>query len=444
MKVKSNGRPRSFKVSADGEGLVSHAGSALVAEVADRVGMTKGLSEAIDARTQRKARHNRGKALLDIAVAIVDGADCLKDVDALHGQLGLFGEVASNSTLDRILSSLDEEDLDCIRKARRDARACAWAAGARPERVILDVDATPIESYSEKEKAAGHYKGGFGFNPLLVYLDETEEVLAGDLRPGNASPGKAEDHVKVLQDALAQLPQNALDGEILLRSDSAGLSHDFVRALAEAGIRYSIGMGLTEPIREAIRSAPEGSWSAAVTQEGGERQGAHVCELSIDLTRTAWPCGIRAICRRERPHPGAQLSFTDEDGWRFQVFVTDQDGEVEELERLHRAHARVEDRIRCAKQMGLGALPSHSFRKNKAWFELSLLAQDLVAWTKALALEGKARLYEPKRLRYRLLHIAACICETARQANLKFQATWPWAAELVAAFERLRALPAPA
>ena len=137
--------------------------------------------------------------------------------------------------------------------------------------MILDFDATPIDAHSEKEQAAGHYKGGFGFNPLLVSCGR--EVLAGILRPGNAGANNAEDHLKLLDLALEQLPQSALDGEILARSDSAGASHDFADALPRDRIRFSLGYPLTEPVREALLALPRIGWQPAVNQDGEPREG---------------------------------------------------------------------------------------------------------------------------------------------------------------------------
>src|SRR5207248_3351471 len=196
-----------------------------------------------------------------------------------------------------------------VRAARAAARARTWATGAAPERVILDFDATPIDVHSEKEQAAGHYKGGFGFNPLLV--TSGREVLAGILRPGNAGANNAEDHIEALDLALGQLPQSALDGEILARSDSAGASHDLADACRETGIRFSVGYPIGEPVREALLSLEQSAWRPAQDQDGEPRDGAWVTELTGKVNLPDWPEGTRLICRRERPHPGAQLAFTD-------------------------------------------------------------------------------------------------------------------------------------
>jgi Transposase DDE domain group 1 len=325
---------------------------------------------------------------------------------------------------------------------RAAARARAWAAGAQPERVIVDFDATPIVVHSEKEQAAGHYKGGFGFNPLIASCGR--EILAGILRPGNAGANNAEDHLALLDLALEQLPQSALDGEILARSDSAGASHDLADACRECVIRFSFGYPLTEPVRDVLLALPESAWQPAVDQDRQPRDGAWVTELSDQVTLPDWPEGTRLICRRERPHPGAQLSFTDLDGHRFQCFITDQtDPDIAALEALHRQHSVIEDRVKTLKTTGAGYLPFHSFQANAAWFELALIAHDVMIWTQLLCLEGEHRICEAKRLRYRILHVAGHLTRHARRHTLHLPADWPWAQAILHAFARLQALPAP-
>jgi Transposase DDE domain group 1 len=373
---------------------------------------------------------------------LADGGRCVSDLAALGGQSSLFGEVASVSTARRVVLSVGEGELAAIRVARARARGRAWAMGAAPERVILDFDATPIEVHSEKEHAAGHYKGGFGFNPLLVSCGR--EVLAGILRPGNAGANNAEDHLKLLDLALEQLPQTALEGEILARSDSAGASHDLADACRETQIRFSFGYPLTEPVREALMSVGRSAWSPAIDQDGQERDGAWVTELTGQVNLPDWPEGTRLICRRERPHPGAQLSFTDLDGHRFQCFITDQtDQDIAALEATHRQHAQVEDRVKTLKATGASYLPFHSFDANAAWFELALCAHDVMVWTQLLCLEDEHRICEPKRLRYRILHVAGHLTRHARRHTLHLPADWPWAGAILHAFSRLRALSAP-
>ncbi len=365
----------------------------------------------------------------------------MSDLVASGSQPPLFGDVASISTARRVLCSVGALELDRLRAARAQARARAWAAGAVPAEVILDFDATPITAHSDKELAAGHYKGGFGFHPLLASCGR--EVLAAILRPGNAGANNADDHLAVFELALEQLPPEALDGPILARSDAAGASHALADACCETGVCFSFGYAIDERIRAAILALPERAWRPAINNDGQPREGAWVAELTGQVSLDAWPPGSRLIVRRERPHPGAQLSFTDVDGHRFQCFLTDQpDTDLAALEARHRAHAIVEDRVRELKSMGLANLPFSAFAPNQAWLEAALVAHDLAVWTQLLLFDGEHRICEPKRLRYRLLHVAGKLTRHARRLTLHLPADWPWSAAIARAFKRLAALPA--
>jgi Transposase DDE domain group 1 len=442
VKVMGRWCVKTVDVRADGTGLCSRAGTSLLALVADRVGLTEGLCGALVGTRERRGGHDPGRVFCDLAVMLADGGRCVSDLAALAGQESLFGEVASVSTGRRVVQSVGADELAGVRAARARARAHAWAAGAAPERVILDFDATPIAVHSEKEQAAGHYKGAFGFNPLIASCGR--EILAGILRPGNAGANNAEDHLALLDLALEQLPQSALDGEILARSDSAGASHDLADACRECDIRFSFGYPLTEPVQEALIALPESAWEPALDQDGQPRNGAWVTDLTGQVNLPDWPKDTRLICRRERPHPGAQLSFSDLDGHRFQCFITDQtEPDIAALEALHRQHAVVEDRVKALKATGASHLPFHSFDANATWFELALCAHDVMVWTQLLCLAGEHRISEPKRLRYRVLHVAGRLTRHARRSTLHLPADWPWADAILHAFKRLQTLPTP-
>ncbi len=443
MSVTDYGRVTKVGIAADGEGLVSRAGTALVAELADRLGLTMALSHGLADTRERPGGHDPGRVLRDLALTLCDGGDCVTDLGALRGQPELFGKVASSATAWRAIEKACGR-LDDLRAARARARATAWAAGSAPQEIVLDFDSHLVTAHSDKEGATPTWKRGFGFHPLLCYLDATGEALAGTLREGRAGANTAVDHVEVLERALEQIPASHLERPMLARSDSAGATHEFAAALSETGIRFSLGFEMREAVREAILSMPEGAWQAALTQDGSEREGAAICELtgSVELA-PEWPEGTRLICRRERPHPGAQLSFSDHDGHRFQCFITDQPGDdIAALEARHRAHARVEDRIRCARDTGLANLPFREFAPNEVWLELVLMAQDLLCHAQALCLDGEFARCEPKRLRHRLLHVAGKLTRSGRRTTLHLPRRWPWAAALLRAFERLRALPA--
>ena len=441
MKVMGRSSIGKVEVRADGMGLSSRAGTALLPLAAERLGLTHALGWALGETRERRSAHDPGRVFCDLAVMLADGGRCVSDLVALAWQPALFGDVASISTARRVLLSVGEAELERLRAARAQARARAWAAGAAPAPVILDFDATPITAHSDKELAAGHYKGGFGFHPLLASCGR--EVLAAILRPGNAGANNADDHVEVFQAALEQLPPAALEGPILARSDSAGASHALAEACRETRVRFSFGYAINERVRAAILALAERVWRPAINNDGRPRAGAWVAELTDHVGLDAWPPGSRLIVRRERPHPGAQLSFTDVDGHRFQCFITDQDDDdLAALEARHRAHAVVEDRVRELKSMGLSNLPFSAFAPNQAWLEAALCAHDLTIWTQLLLFDGEHRVCEPKRLRYRLLHVAGKLTHHARQLTLHLPADWPWSAAIARAFKRLAALPA--
>lgn len=429
-----------FEVTCDMSGLTSRAGTALLTGLCDRLGLTDGLVDALSVH-HRKVTHEPGRIVRDLAVVLADGGDCLTDLGVLRDQEVLFGAVASDPTAYRCVERLDVGMLARLRQARAAARARVWALAGTPARVILDLDATLLTAHSEKEGAAGTYKRGFGFHPLLCFEATTGEALSGILRPGNAGANTAADHITVLDRALAQLPGGAVDSGTLVRCDSAGATHAFLDAVAGRGLSFSVGCDLSGRVRAAILELPQSAWAPALDSEGGPRGGAWVAELDIDLS--SWPQGTRAICRRERPHPGAQLSFSDVDGHRFQVMLTNQKGSrIARIEQVHRQRAAIEDSIRCAKASGLRNLPFRLFSMNEAWLELVLTGIDLVAWARMLLLSGTPlATSEPKRLRYRLLHVAGRIVTHARGVTLRLPRRWPWVEVLATAFERLRSLP---
>jgi hypothetical protein len=447
LRVQRDGRRFTVDVVSDGDGLVSHAGAALLAEAADRLGLTGALSAALAPIRERRGRHDPGRVVRDLAVMLADGGDCLSDLRAVRDQQSLFGPVASDATAFRVVEAIaaDPDLIAALRAARAHARETAWNAGARPDRIVIDIDATLITSHSEKDGATGTFRGGFGFHPLLAYLDQTREALAGVLRPGHAGANTAADHVEIVGLVLAQLPRAVVEtSPLVVRTDSAAATHAFCDELRALDINFLMGFDLTGGVRDAILGIPHAAWRPAIRQDGEPREGAWVSEITDRLDLSAWPQGTRVIVRRERPHPGAQLSFSDHDGHRFLATLTDLPGDPVELERTHRARASAEDRVRAAKQTGLENLPFRDFDHNQVWLEISLIAQDLIAHTQLLALDGELATCEPKTLRYRLLHTAARLAFHARKATLRVQRSWPWADALAVAFARLAALPPPA
>lgn len=435
-----------LSVSSDGVGVVAHAGSVGLRLVADRTGLTGELSAAMTRRSFIPV-HDRGRVLVDVAVMLADGGEAIADIDVLRHQAGVLGPVASPPTVWRALDEVTPGGLKKIATARARSRRHVWAQvpGGLPASkvagtdlgatVVLDVDATIVIAHSEKEQASPTFKRTFGYHPLGVWCDNTEEFLTAKLRTGRAGSNTATDHIEVLSDAIAQIP-GTHRRDLLIRSDGAGASHDLLDWLTEQGrvrgrkLEYSVGFAITEKVREAIKLVPKKVWTPAADADGGVREGGDVAEVTGLLDLTRWPDGVRVIVRRERPHPGAQLSlFEEADGWRYQAFVTNTKvGQLAFLEARHRAHARVEDRIRHAKDSGMGRFPSREFAINQTWLALVAIAADLVAWTRLLAFTGDAKVLaacEPKALRYRLWHVPARLTHGQRQRRLRIPQTWP-------------------
>ncbi len=443
---------RPLLVSGDGQGLVSQAGTALLAEVADRSGLTVGLSEAMGECGISWHTHDPGVVLTHLGVAIANGADCLADFAALGEQDELFGPVASLATAWRAIEAVASTELRGIACALASARARVWDAAEGLEVVTLDFDATLVTSHSEKQDAAPTYKRGFGFHPLGVWCDETNECLTAILRAGNAGSNDAADHVQCLNQAIAALPEvyqaGHHDGDdparvacpILVRADSAGATHRFIDELEARNIEFSVGYRIDQRVRDALELVQEEDWERAINTDGTPRCDAYVIELTDLVDLTTWGPGIRLICRRERPHQGAQLSVFDTiEGWRHTCHITNTTGHrIAGLELRHRGHARVEDRIRNWKDCGLGNLPFEDFVRNQAWLAASIIATNLLAWTQLVCLDGDLAKAEPKTLRYRLLHVAARLATRGRQLHLRIDNTWPWRHELLTAFQRLR------
>jgi Transposase DDE domain group 1 len=469
--VQTTARPP-LAVSADGRGVVSHAGSRLLADLADRVTLTGQLSAVLARLGRPRASHDPGRVLVHLAVAIADGAECIADIAVLADQPALFGPVASDSTVWRLLDQLGEQERADIAAARATAREVVWAqraevtgapvpaataAGVELPGLVVDVDASIVECHSEKESAAATFKSTFGYHPILAFLDNSGEFLAGLLRPGNAGANTAADHITVLDAALVQIPDAQRHGvPVLIRADGAGCSKAFlahVRGLREHAVltEFTVGWAVTDRERAAIARLPTRAWTPAIDAKGRHRDGADVAELTGLLpagTLADYPPGTRILVRRERPHPGAQLdAFEERDGWRYQCLATDTPaGQLAFLDARHRAHARVEDRIRTGKDTGLGRFPSRTFAINAAWLTAVMLAVDLLAWTQTILLHDHRTLAkaEPKTLRYRLLHVAARLARSGRRLRLRLDRHWPWATVLADAFTRCAALPQPA
>jgi hypothetical protein len=495
--MQVTGWSRGLEVSGGGQGVVSHAGLALLRHLADRTGLSGGLSRAL--ASPRLLVHDRGRVLADLACVIADGARVISDFRVMRDQAELFGPVASVPTAWRTLKEIARAGTRAearITQAVNAARRHAWAqAAARhgglpgvrlADRTLegvtcIRLDATVTFAHSDKELAEANFKG-FGHHPLLAVCDNTGgEPLAWMLRPGSAGSNTAADHTAIVDAAIAALPP-AFRRKLMITCDGAGASHDLVKHLDKLAARrgyeltYSVGWALGEREKTVLRLVPEDAWQAAIDARGEVRERraddacanpscahrdcwieeAHVTELTGLLREgpagdrlRAWPATMRVFARRERPHPGAQLTlFEAEDGWRYSLWATNRPaatrgwlGQCAYIDAAHRVQARVEDAIRTGKDTGLGHFPSYDYKVNAAWLTASMIACTLLAWLKLLALDGDLARAEPKTLRYRVLHAAARLVRGGRKRHLKIQATWPWAEAITTAWQRIDALP---
>ena len=415
-------------------------------------GLAAGLSRGLASWRPARSVHDPGKTVLDLAVTIALGGDCLADVAVCRAQPELFGAVASDPTISRLIEGLGDDSatvITAIRAARAGARAKVWAHH-RPipstDRVVVDLDATLVGSHSE-EGATANFKRGFGFHPMLAFVDHgadgTGEPLVGMLRPGRANANDAADQIAVLDAALAQLPEQTRS-RVLVRGDTGSGVQPFLWHVTNLGLQYSVGVYARQPVQDALAALPQQAWRKALDVDGNPRDGAQVAELTrwLPATFVGWPPGMRVIARRERPHPGAQLRITDQEGWRITVFATNtRRGRLADLEVRHRLRARAEDRSRGLKDTGLTNLPLQAFAKNQIWLELAQLAAELLTWTQLLAWPDQAaRTWEPKRLRLRLLAVAGRLITTGRRRILRLSQRWPWTDLITSGHHRLALL----
>ena len=405
-----------LKVDTTASGAVGQVGGVLLTEAIAVSGLGRELSAALSPWRRPLAIHDPAKVITDLAVTLALVGDCLADIALLRAQPGLYGRVASDATVSRTIDALAKDApaaMKAIDTARAAARSRAWGLAGTDSSdygtsaknpLIVDLDATLVASHSEKELARAAFKRGFGFHPLCSFIDHgtegTGEPLAVMLRPGNAGSKTAADHITVIKGALAQLPGHRYGTrpgrKVLIRIDGAGSTHAVLDWMTAQRLSYSVGFSLPSHTSDLLELIPKGVWAPAYDAHDEIRDGAWVAELTDLLKLSGWPKGMRVIVRKERPHPGAQLTITDIDGHRITAFATNirtggPGNQLAELELRHRRRARCEDRIRIAKDTGLRALPLFDFTQNQIWCAIVALAIEITAWT------GDARPDRPRR-----------------------------------------------
>lgn len=409
------------------------------------------MSAAVGRSGERAPVHDRGRVLVHGLLMLTEGGECCGDIERLRAQPVLFGPVASDSTFYRTLRGLDPEAVEGLLGAVAGVRSVVWqrrgvSRGGGP--VVLDIDSTLVEVHSEnKNGAAAHFKGGFGFHPMLCATDG--EPLSIRLRPGNAGANSISDHIEVLDAAVAQLPAAVAVGhregddaalaarEVHLRVDAAGCSVEIAAACRERNIAFFMTARSNDQVTAAIGGSrfDKQRWQPALRSDGSTDDCAGVRDLTDAVDLDDWPEGTRFIARRERLHPGAQRTLFDSQTWRYRGFYTDAAGDPAELDAHMRAHACVEDTIARLKDSGLERMPFSDYDANSAWTNLVALGLALVRWFQQLCLSGtELAKAAPKRLRSQLWHAPARIVRSARNWTLRLLDWWPAKPQLLAAY----------
>ena len=477
--MQHNGWAHALKVTADGTGLVGHAGAILLRKVADQSGLTAGLSAALR-RKGTSPLLDRGTVLVSMAAVIALGATSMSDIGLLAHLAPVLGAAPSGPTVRRALDLAGAPAmLDRIARARARARAHAWtliegtAAGfpwlviagkTLAGWVVIDMDATLVTAHSDKQGAAPTWKRGYGFHPLAAWCSNTRECLAMLLRPGNAGSNTFTDHRDVLAAAIRQVPAR-FRRKILVRVDGAGASHELIKhLLALSSPRrtalFTCGWMITAADEDAIKMVPADAWKPGIAQDGSLEEDKAVAEITHLMSRAGnWPDGLRWIARRVKPSRRQMSNLTayeKKTGWRYSITCTNiPDSGIsgvpgshhpQYIDVVHREHACVETRgVRTAKAMGLRGLPSKSWQVNCGWVIAANIAADLAAWTRLLGHcdDADLRDADPDTLRYRVWHLPARLAHHARQRTLAISRDWPWKEAFLACWQRLRALPAP-
>ncbi len=410
--------------------------------------------------------HDRGRVLTQAMLMLAGGGESCTDIETLAPQDRLFGSVCSDTTLYRTFTeTLNGAAVVRARQAMAEVRTkvrqrIPALGGGGP--VVVDLDASLVEIHSEnKDGAAPHFKGGYGFHPLFCFADATGETLAGHLRPGNATANNVTDLLRVLDDGVCQLPPNVRAGhqagddpglvqrEVTVRSDSAGGTKAFAEGCRVRNIGFQVVARRQTAISAAIATAnedpdrweraldPDGELDNTVTSSGLV---SSVCEVTDLVDLSSWPQGTRLIIRRQPLHPGTRTSLFPDLEYRFWGHYTDQEGDPAELDRTMRAHAHVEDFIGRLKDAGLERFPFTDFEANQAWLQTVMWASDLVVWFQMLCLTGPLAVAKAKRLRWTLWHTPARIITTARRDIIRILAGWPTASEILTAYRNIAAL----
>jgi Transposase DDE domain group 1 len=433
LKVKLAGRSALVQIAASRQQLTAYAGLVLVRELAGRLGV----GELLDRVTVKKRDrgYSPSEAILGLCETLIAGGECLDDVALLRADSAqelLRGHgVPDPTTMGRFLRRFSLGHIGQLNRALDELFARVDPLLGR-DTVTLDLDATYIEQHGpvgSRQGTRGTYKGKVCWHPLLCFVGETGEWLHARLRNGHAAASTGAS--RFLDECLRRLPDEV---RLFLRADEGFWGQDFFAALERRGVTYAVGAPLIASVRARVSEIAEGDWQPSSYRDGSE-------VVSFCWRPTSWKQERRFVVRRDPAETGEQLTIEGRE-WHYWAIVTnDHERSADEVERWHRAKANLENQIKEAKLgLGLDNLPCASFHANSAYLLVTLLAFNLLAWLKLLALPARERRSHAKRLRFRFIAVAATLGRSGRRLVLRLSAGYPLLAEFVETLQRIRRL----
>ncbi|MGH8976221.1 MAG: IS1380 family transposase [Acidimicrobiia bacterium] len=417
----------------DDDHQVANAGLILPATLAQHLGIKELADETIKLGPVPGAALP-GRKVMTVVHGILAGADSIDDLDVLRAgatQKVLGHVVMAPSTIGTFLRAFTFGHVRQLDRLTELVLARAWAAGAGPgdAPMTIDIDSTINGVHGKQKQGASYgYTKQLGYHPLLATRAETGEVLHVRLRGGRTNTGRGAP--RFIDELVGRVRRAGATGQLTLRADSGFWSKKVIKACRKHGVRYSITVRNTKPIKKAIAGIADDVWVRIPYPESGI---AEVAEVAHD--------GARLIVRRVRNLDDQGQLFPD---WRYHAFITDREGPTLELEADHRNHAVIELAIRDLKEgAGWNHCPSGRFHANAAWLVIASLAHNLLRWIGRIALAAPGPVVA-KTLRFRYLSLPGRMTRSARRETLHLPENWPWRTQFSAALDRLRAGPAAA
>ena len=424
--------PDAVGVVFDDERVVCDAGIALVATLADRLGIESLAGRLVRLPRAQPGAANVARKVMGLIYAMLLGADSIDDCELLRtGRTRrlLGGWLPAPSTLGTFLRAFTFGHVRQLDRLLAETITRAWAAGAGPGegRLVVDVDSFVGEVHGYQKQGVGFgYTKRRGYHPLVASRADSGEVLHVRLRQGKANSSRGA--VRFVDELIARVTRAGATGEKLLRADSSFWSNTLMKRLENAGWLYSISIRCQKGVTEQIAAIPEADWQTL--DDYPEHGEAQIAETKL---------GARRMIVRRTRLIGAQAELWPD--WRYHPFLTNRTDDIQVVEAEHRQHAVVELAIRDLKDQALAHFPSGQFAANSAWTLISCIAHNLTRWTTLIGLPGQT-VRAARTLRRRLLQIPGRLTRTARQWTLHLPARWPWQHDFIRALARIRALPA--